>query len=76
MNNFEYFTKNQAELYQDYPDKYLVIKDCKVEGDFDDFDSALNWAASNFELGSFIIQQCTGSAESYNQTFHSRVVFA
>ena len=34
MNNFEYFTKNQAELYQDYPDKYLVIKDCKVEGDF------------------------------------------
>jgi hypothetical protein len=76
MDNFEYFTKNQAELYKEYPNKYLVIKDCKVEKDFFDFDTALNWAASNFDLGSFIIQQCTGSEESYNQTFHSRVIFA
>lgn len=76
MDNFEYFTKNQSELYGRYPNRFIVIKDCCVMGDFSDFDSALNWAASNFELGSFIIQQCTDSAESYTQTFHSRVVFA
>lgn len=73
---FEYFKKNRESLFQTYPDKYLVIKDSGVRFAAGTFEDALSFASKEYELGSFIVQQCTKGEEGYTQTFHSRVIFA
>lgn len=73
---FEYFKNNQNSLYQQYPNEFLVIKDLEVKYHAKTFENALEYASANFELGTFIVQQCTQGTEGYTQTFHSRVIFA
>ncbi len=73
---FEYFKANNETLFASYPNKYLVIKDLKVQYAGESFEDALSYATQHFEMGSFLVQQCTKGAEGYTQTFHSRVVFA
>lgn len=73
---FEWYLQNQTELVKLYNGKFLVIKDFAVADAFDDEQEALDFASEKYGLGNFIIQQCTPGADSYTQTFHSRVVFA
>lgn len=73
---FEYFKSNQASLFEKYPDKFLVIKDLEVKYNAPSFEEAIEYASEHFEIGSFLIQQCTKNADGYKQTFHSRVIFA
>lgn len=73
---FEYFKSNQKSLYQKYPDEFLVIKDLEVKYHANTFEKALEYASKVFEIGTFIVQQCTQGNEGYTQSFHSRVIFA
>lgn len=74
---FKYFKEHQTELYAKYPNRYLVIKDCKVVFAESAFEAALQKAVqAGFELGTFLVQLCGKGKESYTQTFHSRVIFA
>lgn len=73
---FEYYLANQSELVKTYNGKYLVIKDQKVVGAFDDQEEAYSSASKDYEVGTFLIQLCTPGEEAYTQTFHSRVAFA
>ena len=72
----EYFKSHQEELVKKYEGKFLVIKDQKVNGVYDTEIEAYTNAKKDFELGTFLIQQCLPGQESYTQTFHSRVVFS
>ena len=72
---FDYYLKHQSELVKQYSGKYLVIKNQKVEGVFDDELSAYQDASQKFDAGSFLIQPCLPGQEGYTQTFHSRVIF-
>lgn len=76
-NEFSYYKNHQKELYLKYPDKFLVIKDQNVICSSDTIEDALEKAKKNeLELGTFLIQQCTGDEQGYTQTFNTRVIFA
>lgn len=75
-NEFQYYLDNQDELVKLYNGKQLVIKDQTVQGDFDTIEEAYEFASNKFELGTFIIQECSPGENGYTQTFHSRVQFA
>ena len=76
QEQFKYYLDNQENLVKKYNGKFLVIKDLSIKGNFDSFEDALTWAAKEFEIGTFLIQECTQGDKSYKQTFHSRVIFA
>jgi hypothetical protein len=65
---FEYFTENHSELYNLYPNRYLVIKDQKVLFDVSQ--------KNGLVPGTYIIQKCEEGVDSYTQVYHSRVTFA
>ena len=73
--DFQYYLDNQAELVKKYNHRFLVIKDCQVVGDFDSYEEALFESSRKYELGTFLIQECTEGDSAYTQTFHSRVMF-
>lgn len=72
---FSYYISNKDLLIKQYLGRFLVIKDQEVVGDFDTEIDAYSFGVSNYELGTFLIQQCLPGEESYTQTFHSRVIF-
>lgn len=73
---FKFYKDNLGELYVLYPNLFIIIKDQSVHGAYNTFDEALYNATTKFDLGTFLIQQCTQGVEGYTQTFHSRVIFA
>ncbi|MBP3343031.1 MAG: hypothetical protein IKK23_04955 [Bacteroidales bacterium] len=73
---FNYFKENYKLLFEKYPNQFLVIKDMEVKNAFETFEQAIEYASTNFELGTFLIQECTKDENAYTQTFHSRVIFA
>lgn len=74
--NYDFFVSNFESLYKNYANKYLAIKDCKVIGVYDDFDSAVFTTLKTEEVGSFVVQHCVEEKDEAN-TFHSNnIVFS
>jgi hypothetical protein len=71
---FQYYIDNQAELVQRYNNRFLVIKDQEVKGDYESQGEAYEDARKKYELGTFLIQHCSSGPESYTHIFHSRVM--
>ncbi|MBD5100949.1 MAG: hypothetical protein HDT29_06865 [Clostridiales bacterium] len=74
--NYEYFNNNFEKLYSDYADKFIVIKDCEVLGAYDTFDDAYKTTIRSEQIGTFIIQHCSKSANTINYFHDNNVVFA
>ena len=72
---FKYYLDNQDELVKKYKGKYIVIKNCEIIGSYDSEIEAVNQTKEKHELGTFLVQRCELGAESYTQTYHSRVAF-
>jgi hypothetical protein len=72
---FKYYLDHQDELVKKYDGRVLVIRDNAVIGDYDNFEQALFQAKEKYELGTFLIQECSPGDKDYTQTFHSRVIF-
>jgi len=72
---FKYYLDNQDKLVEKYNGRVLVIIGENVVGDYGTFEEALHQAMKKYELGTFLIQECTDGEDAYTQTFHSRVVF-
>ena len=74
---FQYYLDHQNELLEKYNSRFIVIVDEKVVGDYDNFEQAfLQSIEKKYELGTFLIQECTPGNEAYTQIFHSRAIFA
>jgi hypothetical protein len=73
---FQYYLDNQSELIKKYNGRFVVIIGEEVVGNYDSYEQALFVSMGKYELGTFLIQECTEGEEAYTQTFHSRVVFA
>lgn len=74
--DFKYFLENQDKIFSKYPNKFVVIYNEEVVLADDTFEGALEDALKeNLELGTFIIQECSGNPKSYTQSFHSRAIF-
>lgn len=73
-NEFKYYLDNQDLLIKEYLNKFLIIKEEKVQEIFNSHDEAFEYAIKKFELGTFIIQHCVPGDSGHTQTFHSRVI--
>jgi len=73
---FKYYLDNQKELVEKYDNRFIVIIDNEVIGDYESYEEALFSSCEKHELGTFLIQECTEGEDAYTQTFHSRVIFA
>lgn len=71
--NYQYYIENKDELYKEFPDLYLVIKDSQVIGTYDDQVTAYTETTKSHEPGTFIIQLSSPDATD-TQVFHTRVV--
>jgi len=73
---FKYFIDNQAELFKQFPDQYLVIKDQKVIGIYDNGIDAYFEAQQEHDLGSFLIQFCSLNPDASIQSFIPNAMIA
>ena len=71
-DDFQYYLDHQSELAE----KYIVIKNRRVLGTYDDEMEAVEATAKKHELGTFLVQECSSDPESTIETFHSRVCFS
>lgn len=71
---YEYFKRNKDSLYEEYPNKYVLIVGESVIRAFGSMDEAYKYALEHYEPGQFLIDQCTGEIKP--QIFHPRVVFS
>ena len=62
-SDFNWFLNNYTDLYLKYGHKFLVIKNKSVLGAYDTVREALD--NTHEELGTFIIQECTGDSSAY-----------
>jgi hypothetical protein len=70
---FEYYLAHQAELIKQYNGRFIVIKDCKVIGDYESELEAVTKTAEHHNLGTFLVQKCEPGEDSFTRVFHSRV---
>jgi hypothetical protein len=73
---FNFFIAKQDELLKQYKGKFIVIKNCKVIGSYDDILNAIEKTSKHEQMGTFLVQKCEPGVESYTQMYHSRVRFA
>ena len=73
---FQFYLDHQDEMVEKYDGKYIVIKDGKVLGAYDDELTAVIESKKAHELGTFLVQLVSKGTSAYTQTFHSRVVFS
>lgn len=75
--DFDYYLAHQAEMVEKYNGKFVVIKDSKVIGAYDNELAAIVDAQKKgHKAGTFLVQLVSPGDTAYKQTFHSRVVFS
>ena len=73
-HEFQYFLARRQELLNKYRGKFVIVKDQKIHGAFRSEMEAIEAARRQFELGTFIVQECSDSKNSYNRMFRSRAL--
>jgi hypothetical protein len=74
QKEFQYYLEHQAEFAEKHLGKFIVIKDQKVIGVFDERLEAYNETSKTHALGTFLIQQCLPGTQAYTATYHSLFV--
>jgi len=74
---FQYYLNNQANLVKQYKGKFLVIVGQAVVGAYRSMKEAATNAAKKYQLGTFLIQECSEGEDAYTQEFYNvNVTFA
>ena len=55
--NYNYYKNNCGKLYKMYKKKYLLIHDCKVVNEYDNYADAVKDGKRKYTLGNFIVQE-------------------
>lgn len=72
--DFDYFIQNYKELYQQYGHKFLAIKNKEILGTFDSVPDAISQLSKEYEIGSYIIQECTDDDSAYRTTIMRLII--
>ena len=75
-DEFEYYLENQTNLAQKYDGRYIVIKNRNVIGNYDTKRDAIETTMKAHQLGTFLVQKCSGDPDSTKQRFLSRAYFS
>mgnify|MGYP007070099308 CR=1 FL=1 len=63
--DFDWFLNNYDELYKEYGDSYIVIRNGKVIGNFNSAGEGVRKTSRDFPIGTFIVQHCNGKVSGY-----------
>jgi hypothetical protein len=72
---FHWYIDNQSELLKKYEGRVLVIQDENVIDDYDTYDNAYRNAVKKYELGKFLLMECTQGNEAYSETVYTPYYF-
>lgn len=72
--DFNFFINNYQELYKKYGHKFLAIKNKEILGVYDSIPSAIDELSEKYEVGSYIIQECTGDESAYRTTIMRLII--
>ena len=72
--DFDYFVNNYQNLFKQYGHKFLAIKNQTILGAYDSVPDAINNLSSKYELGTYIIQECTGDDSAYRTTIMRLII--
>ncbi|MCK9537135.1 MAG: hypothetical protein M0R05_06130 [Bacilli bacterium] len=73
--NEEYFKDNKEFLKTKFKNKYVIVKDCKIVGAFDDEEIAYAKALDKYDIGDFYIDICDDSLPLKNEESASDISF-
>lgn len=62
--NYVFFMENIEDLYEEYGDSFLVIKDQRVVGAYLTYQIAVDEAIKIYKPGTFIVQKCAENQEN------------
>lgn len=69
--DFHWFVKHYMELYNQYGEKYLIIKNKHVLDTAETYKEGIDKGRKTEELGTFIVQHCNGKEEAYTSQIMS-----
>ena len=70
-SNFNWYRANLAELYAEYGDCYLAIKDRQVIGTYPSYAEAVKETSKTEEHGTFNVQKCGPDESAYTVHCHN-----
>ena len=73
-SDFDYFIENYDSFYKRYGHKFLAIKNKQVLGSYNSVSDAINDLSSTYEIGTYIIQECTGDDSAYRTTIMRLII--
>ena len=74
--NYDYFINNLSTLFKEYGHSFLVIKNRKIIGSYDDFNTAYEETRKTEEVGTFLIQECVSEPAQLIQSFQGNIFVA
>lgn len=66
---FHYYVDHQDEMVKQYDGKYIVLKNKKVIGVYDNAVDAYMLTAKEHELGTFLVQKVSPGEDDYTFTY-------
>lgn len=63
--DYRYFKENDRKFFSEYGHKYLAIKNEKLLFASETIPELIEKLSSEYEVGSYIIQECEGNAPDY-----------
>lgn len=70
-----YYKNNIDKLNTDYTNRFIIIKDETLIGDYETIEEAMAAGLSKFEPGTFLVKQCIPEDDQIMR-FYSRVSFS
>lgn len=72
--DFDYFVENYKSLFNKYGHKFLAIKNKEVLGSYDTVQDAISDLTPKYEVGTYIIQECTCDDSAYRTTIMRLII--
>lgn len=69
--DYKWFKENYFTISEEYGNSFVVIKNKKVIGSFDNYGDAVRETVKKEKLGTFIVQFCNGDESAYTNYISS-----
>lgn len=76
LNDFQWFVENYDDIYAKYGVCYVVIKNEKILGTYNNCSTAIYETSKSEQMGMFIVQLCNGDESGYTNYIASNEVCA
>ena len=71
MREFKFYREHQDELVEQYDGRVIVLKNCRVIGDYATVPEAVASTRREHPMGTFLVQRVSEGNKDYTVTLHS-----